>query len=594
MASPDKELVRADFAETVKSGPSDISPDEIEFRELLRAGDAHTGVSAVWSGTCRMEEVAIKVLVTKSSDGNVNPNSPHSSSNSAPLAVDTPPLLTETAVATTPVYIPIREPRAAVRAETPLRSRLKDSSSSSGSCPPADSPLAARTPSPTTPVLDRRMPRSASPAPPTLRRARRGSSVPPLCLPQAPSPEEHSMLSMSPPLIEEDDGPDYFTEEAALEAFRAQMMILSKVFHPNICLYLGACTTGPSPAIVMALEPNGDLERLLIANKHGLPLYRRLCMAADAARGMVWLHEAGILHGDLKPSSMLIGSDNHIKICNFGLFPLKNRARHNAAFCAPEVLKGGECTKKSDAYSFGLCLWEILTFETPYDGRTTFKEIYDSVVLRKEKPGAPQGTLPILALLLTSCLCDDPEQRPDFREVLSTLLNAAVDCAITDAWGNRIWKTFFLDTEFAKWDDFVTHLTLHYPHSLRGIRLKTCDCLRQVLVEPASPQLVPIHKFGKFLSLFGPVEGHSPETTHALFKFQELSCCSYFFGEFSTEQAEALLSLSKNSSFLVRFSRQPSCFAISTKKRDSTLSHTRWKLSQFFNLWPVYLVTEWR
>ena len=87
--------------------------------------------------------------------------------------------------------------------------------------------------------------------------------------------------------------------------------------HPNVLLFMGACTVPGEMAIVMELCDNGNLEQLLHNDKTTLSLYRRLMMAKDTAVGMNWLHCSNptIIHRDLKPSNLLIDKHGQIKVC---------------------------------------------------------------------------------------------------------------------------------------------------------------------------------------------------------------------------------------------------------------------------------------
>lgn len=105
-----------------------------------------------------------------------------------------------------------------------------------------------------------------------------------------------------------------------VEILKKEVSILTKIFHPNICLFMGACYEPGKMMIVSELMENGDLKELIYSSAE-LPVLMRVRMLRDAARGMCWLHEreSPILHRDLKPANLLIDKHWRVKICDFGL-----------------------------------------------------------------------------------------------------------------------------------------------------------------------------------------------------------------------------------------------------------------------------------
>lgn len=122
-----------------------------------------------------------------------------------------------------------------------------------------------------------------------------------------------------------------------LNAFRKEVEILSQIYHPNIVLFMGACTIPGSMCIVTELLGR-DMESLLQDKNVVLPLYLRMKMAKDASLGMAWyarraprpicgssvsdrLHGADpvFIHRDLKTANLLVDANYNVKVCDFGL-----------------------------------------------------------------------------------------------------------------------------------------------------------------------------------------------------------------------------------------------------------------------------------
>lgn len=100
----------------------------------------------------------------------------------------------------------------------------------------------------------------------------------------------------------------------------------------------------------------------VIVQQQSLSLFNKLQMGKDAALGMCWIHRINIVHGDLNPHNILLDDLFTVKITDFGFHQFKQDlpgdddpiGRWN--WCAPEVINGEDPTKKSDIYSFGLCM----------------------------------------------------------------------------------------------------------------------------------------------------------------------------------------------------------------------------------------------
>lgn len=162
--------------------------------------------------------------------------------------------------------------------------------------------------------------------------------------------------------------------ESELKSFRNEVEIMRHIFHPNVVLFLGACTQ-PSRIMIATELMKTDLERLIHHNPEAqkITLYMRMKMAKDAALGMNWLHGiCRIIHRDLKPANLLVDGNMTVKVTDFGFaesvkadrFLLDKRGpKGTALYMAPEVMRQEKFNEKADVYSFGLILWEMLTGE---------------------------------------------------------------------------------------------------------------------------------------------------------------------------------------------------------------------------------------
>ncbi|XP_031100396.1 U-box domain-containing protein 33-like [Ipomoea triloba] len=163
--------------------------------------------------------------------------------------------------------------------------------------------------------------------------------------------------------------------------FLQQVQILGKLHHPHLVTLLGICPEEWS--LIYEYIPGGNLQdRLLHKNNIGSISWKiRSRIVAEIAEGLLFLHSSNpekIVHGNLKPENILLGSDNSCKICDFGISKLvPNQTLRCPSFRRLSVPKGvfsytdpefhvtGTLTPKSDIYSFGLIILQILTGRTP-------------------------------------------------------------------------------------------------------------------------------------------------------------------------------------------------------------------------------------
>eukprot|EP01095_Lingulamoeba_sp_RSL-Kostka_P005619 TRINITY_DN1702_c0_g2_i1.p1 TRINITY_DN1702_c0_g2~~TRINITY_DN1702_c0_g2_i1.p1 ORF type:complete len:564 (+),score=180.30 TRINITY_DN1702_c0_g2_i1:100-1791(+) len=256
-------------------------------------------------------------------------------------------------------------------------------------------------------------------------------------------------------------------DEKTLQTFQQEVAIVSKIFHPNIVLFMGACTVLGEMMIVTELMPKGDLENMLADKKIQLSMLTRMKMAKDAALGMTWLHGSNpqFIHRDLKTSNLLVDENNRIKICDFGLSQIKKHgellldgvegAKGTPLWMAPEVMAGRNFNEKADVYSFGIVLWEILTRREPFEEFDNFEDFRSAVCFDNVRPIIPNDCHPSLRRLIECCWQPNSERRPSFPEIVAALEHIIVDYAIQDSVGRRMWKERFLKNEYVTWSDFV-------------------------------------------------------------------------------------------------------------------------------------------
>ncbi|CAB4272464.1 unnamed protein product [Prunus armeniaca] len=157
--------------------------------------------------------------------------------------------------------------------------------------------------------------------------------------------------------------------------FRNEVILLMSAHHRNLVSLIGYCDEGDTMALVYDYVANGNLEQHISSDvgKNVLTWKERLQIAIDAARGLEYLHNGckpPIVHRDLKTSNILLNEKLQAKIADFGLSKglatesathVSTAAKGTFGYLDPEYCSTGQLNKKSDIYSFGIVLLELIT-----------------------------------------------------------------------------------------------------------------------------------------------------------------------------------------------------------------------------------------
>lgn len=218
--------------------------------------------------------------------------------------------------------------------------------------------------------------------------------------------------------------------DKAMRDFKAEVSLMTRLRHPNIVRFMGVVVE--PLCLVTEFCSNGNLFDLLHNNPISLSWLLRLRMALEAAQGMHFLHNLTpcVIHRDLKSLNLLVDSDFHIKVSDFGLsrFKALTSTTYMTAQCgtfhwmAPEVVGGQRYTEKADVYSFGINLWELLTRRVPYKGMQPM-QVGIAVYTRGVRPSIPRDTPPDYAALMAACWHANPAYRPTFDKIIQALLS---------------------------------------------------------------------------------------------------------------------------------------------------------------------------
>ncbi|XP_049362089.1 uncharacterized protein LOC125826790 [Solanum verrucosum] len=213
--------------------------------------------------------------------------------------------------------------------------------------------------------------------------------------------------------------------ETTLLDYKKEIDIMKRLRHPNVLLFMGAVSSQEKLAIITEYMPRGSLFKVLHRNNPPLDLKRRLRMALDVARGMCYLHRRNppIVHRDLKSSNLLVDKSWTVKVGDFGLSKLKhatfltaNSGRGTPQWMAPEVLRNEPSTEKSDVFSFGVILWELMTESIPWKDLNPL-QVVGVVGFMDGRLDIPQKLDPRVSAIILDCWQSKPEFRPSFEDI---------------------------------------------------------------------------------------------------------------------------------------------------------------------------------
>jgi len=209
--------------------------------------------------------------------------------------------------------------------------------------------------------------------------------------------------------------------EGAMARFDREAAILKQLKHPHIVRLLAVGKYRQTPFIAMEYVEGESLDRILLRRtklswEDVVSYGKQLCEALQHA------HDKGIVHRDLKPSNLMVTREGVLKLTDFGIakdtdvtaLTGANSTIGTAAYMSPEQCRGDKTLgAKSDLYSLGVCLYELLTGKKPFVGESTIDMFTKHVSETPVRPRRHEPDMPIwLDNLVMFCLEKNKESRP--------------------------------------------------------------------------------------------------------------------------------------------------------------------------------------
>ncbi|KAJ4898042.1 MAP3K epsilon protein kinase 1 [Raphanus sativus] len=195
--------------------------------------------------------------------------------------------------------------------------------------------------------------------------------------------------------------------------------------HKNIVKYLGSSKTKTHLHIILEYVENGSLANIIKPNKFGpFPESLVAVYIAQVLEGLVYLHEQGVIHRDIKGANILTTKEGLVKLADFGVATKLNEADVNTHsvvgtpyWMAPEVIEMSGVCAASDIWSVGCTVIELLTCVPPYYDLQPMPALFR--IVQDDNPPIPDSLSPDITDFLRQCFKKDSRQRPDAKTLLS-------------------------------------------------------------------------------------------------------------------------------------------------------------------------------
>ncbi len=227
---------------------------------------------------------------------------------------------------------------------------------------------------------------------------------------------------------------EFASDENFVSKFKMEAQAAARLSHPNIVNVYDVVDEGNLHYIVMELI-EGITLKSYIEKKGFLENKEAIGIAIQVAQGIAAAHEQHIIHRDIKPQNIIISRDGNVKVADFGIARAVSSQTMNATavgsvhYISPEQARGGYCDERSDIYSFGITMYEMVTGRVPFEGDNTVAV----ALAHLETPITPPSQLnPVVSSGLEQIILKCTQKKPDRRyssigDVITDLRHVMVD-----------------------------------------------------------------------------------------------------------------------------------------------------------------------
>ena len=219
--------------------------------------------------------------------------------------------------------------------------------------------------------------------------------------------------------------PEFAADPAVVEGFRRAMLAAARLSHPNILRIHDMQASEGLQYIVMDYADGGSLQAKLAAGPLSPAAAAEL--GAAVADALAYAHDHGLIHGDLRPSNILLDAAGHPLVADFGLAHALSAVRPQVQvslpeYMAPEQAQSLPADQRTDIYALGLILYQAVTGHVPFRGDTPLSTLYKQVNQAPPNLIYSGVNAPELQSIIEKALAKDPDARFQSATVLATAL----------------------------------------------------------------------------------------------------------------------------------------------------------------------------
>ena len=228
--------------------------------------------------------------------------------------------------------------------------------------------------------------------------------------------------------------PEFREDTTFIKKFRSEAQAAAGLTHPNIVNVFDVGDDGGVYYIVMELIEGITLKEY-ISKKGKLSIKEATSIAIQVSMGLEAAHSHGIVHRDVKPQNIIISTDGKVKVTDFGIAraassnTISSNVMGSVHYSSPEQVRGGYSDEKSDIYSLGITLYEMVTGRVPFDGDTTVAIAIKHLQEEMVPPSVYTPDLPYsLEQIILKCTQKSVDRRYSrMEDVIADLKHSLID-----------------------------------------------------------------------------------------------------------------------------------------------------------------------